>query len=157
MTEAAVLYQWTARKIQPIVLGGVVLVFAAFMILARFVFHSPEAVKALGMALLGSLGGVVPGVITRNEFRLTEAGLDKRLFKENDPKDFETVFRWEELDHVVRTRNGFKFYKPISDRRVMNRLWKKWFSAEYSVEIQAVGADRETVLQILAGRGFPMR
>jgi hypothetical protein len=134
------------------VLFGVILVFAVFAALAHFVFHSPEAVKALGMAALGSLGGVIPGVINRHEFRLTQAGLDKRVFKENDPPDFQKVFAWGELDHVVRTRHGFKFYKPITDKRAIDRWWKKWFSSGYSGEFQVGNRDRPEVTEALRAK-----
>lgn len=150
--DTVVLHQWIARKIRPVIAFGVVLVFLAFMTLAYFIFHSPEAVKALGMAALGSLGGVIASILTRSEFRLTHDGLDKRPYREKDPKEFETVFRWDELDHVVTTRNGFKFYKPISDTRAVGRWWKKWFSDAFSGEVQVESIDRETVGNILRER-----
>ena len=62
-----VLDQWTARKVQPVVLLYLVLVFAGFMALSLFVFHSREAVTALGMAAVAAVFATLPGVLERVE------------------------------------------------------------------------------------------
>ena len=67
-----VLDGWTARKAQPIVVLYVVVVFTAFVALAHFVFHSPQGVKALLVALVGAIGAAVQPLIDKVEYRLTE-------------------------------------------------------------------------------------
>ena len=45
--EPAILYQWSARKLQPVVLVYVALIFTAMTAVAHFLLHSPTAVKAV--------------------------------------------------------------------------------------------------------------
>jgi hypothetical protein len=76
-TGPEILDRWTARRVRPIVLLYIVAVFAAFIAVSIFVFHSPEAVKALVLAAVGALVASVPGVTGRVEYRLTETGIEK--------------------------------------------------------------------------------
>lgn len=152
--DTVVIHRWVARQLRPVIAGGVAFVFLAFMALAHFVFHSPEAVKALGMACLGSLGGVFASILVRFEFVMTETGLEKRMQRNTRPSDFKTVFIWEDLDRIVPTRHGFKYYRPISHRSPLDRFWKKWFSDEFSGEVQVEKGDRDKVMEAVRSRGF---
>ena len=62
---AEVLERWSARKVQPIVVLYLAGVSAACIAAAHFVFHSPEAVKALVVAAVSAMGAAVPGVIEK--------------------------------------------------------------------------------------------
>ena len=73
-----VLYHWSARKLNPIVLLYVAAVFVVFILVAYFVLHSMTAVKALAMAAVASIIPLVPAVISRVEYRLNERVLERR-------------------------------------------------------------------------------
>ena len=64
--ESAVIYQWSARKIQPIVVVYVALVFLGFIAMSFFVFHSRDAIKALIVTGVGSVFSLLPSVLTRD-------------------------------------------------------------------------------------------
>jgi hypothetical protein len=150
--DTQVLDQWTARKVQPVVLLYVVLVFVGFMALALFVFHSREAVTALAMAAVAAVFATVPGVLERVEYRATEAGLEKRAVRKQQPGEFEGLVRWDELDQVVPLKHGFKFFKPIEETSPFRRFWKKHVSDRYSGEVHVATADLERVLGLVEMR-----
>ena len=130
--EAVVLHRWTARQLRPVIVAGVALVFLAFAALAHFVFHSPEAVKALGMACLGSLGGLFASIVVKFDYELNESGLRKGPHRKTKQPDFKSVFTWDELVRIVPTRHGFKYYRSIPHGSALSRFWNKWISDKYS-------------------------
>jgi hypothetical protein len=146
---AAVLDRWSARRIQPIVVLYVAAVFAAFMVLAHFVFHSPEAVKALLIAAVGGIAATVPGVIEKVEYQLTDSGLGKRPLKGKKPSQCKDVFRWDELSRVVPTKHGFKYHKTMNETNSIRRFWKAHISDQYSGEVHAEKDDLDRVLGIV--------
>jgi len=150
--DPVVLRTWRARKLRPVVLWGVVLVFLAFMAVARFVVHSGEAVKALALAAVAALVPLLPGVINRQEFRLTDRGLDRRLHDPKKPREFRVVFAWADLAAVVPTRHGFKYARRLPPSGRARRFWNRHLSDAYSGEVQVEEADRAAVLAILADR-----
>jgi hypothetical protein len=151
------LIEWTARKVQPVVILYVALVFVGFILIAHFVVHSPTAVKALLLASVGAIVPLVPTVLSRLEFRLHARHLERRPVNEKDPKEFATVFTVGELSHIVPTRHGFKFYRPIDVASPFRRFWKLHTSDRYSGEVQVEPADRESVLGALTELGVPSR
>ena len=138
--------RWTARKVRPIVVLYVVLVFAAFMIVAFFVFHSMEAVKALLLAAVAAVGATVPGVMERTEYRMTGAGIDRRPVKPKQTRDFETVFAWSELDRIVPMRHGFKYFKTMDEQGPVRRFWNTHLCDRYSGEVHVECEDLDRVL-----------
>lgn len=154
--EAGVLDQWTARKIQPRIVVYVGVVFAAFMALAHFLFHSPAAVKALAAAGTAAIFQLLLGVVNKVEYRLTESELKKRPLKEKEPAQFESVFRWEELSHVVPIKNGFKYFKQVDQSSKVRQFWNTYLSEAASGEVHLEAEDRERILGVMAGRNIPM-
>lgn len=149
-----VLDRWSARKLRPIVILYVLGVFAAFIVVAIVVFHSQEAVMALLMAAGASVAATVPGVIERVEYRMTGSGVEKRPVKKEKTAEFKEVFRWDDLDHVVPMRHGFKYFKTLRETRPLGRFWKKHFSDQFSGEIHIEQQDLDRVLGMVARRGI---
>jgi len=147
-----ILHRWTARKLHPIVLVWTALVFLAFIALAVFVLHSPAAAKALVLAAIGFLVPLVPGVVARSEYRLTDEGLERRTVSRKEERTFEDVFRWSQLDRVVPMRHGFKFTKRLDEPRRLQRFWKTHLSDRFSGEVHVESGDRERVMAILSDR-----
>jgi len=154
--EPEVLCHWSARKIQPVILLYVGMVFVVFMVLAYFVFHSTEAVKALAATAFAALLPLTLGINSRLEYRLTELGLERRRL-ESKPKDFKDVFRLERLSHIVRIRYGFKYYLPLDEPNPLRRFWKVYVSDKYSGEVHVETADKEGVFEVLTRYGIPIR
>jgi len=152
-----VVYQWSARKLQPIVLLYVAAVFAAMMALAYFVVHSMTAVKALAMTAVAAIVPLVPTVLMRVEYRLTERALDRRPLDKEKPRAYEEVFRLDQLSHIVPLRHGFKFYRPVTDTNPLRRFWKAHVSDEFSGEVHVEKADRERVFESLGRQGISSR
>jgi hypothetical protein len=155
--EPEVLFHWSARKVQPIVILYVAVVFIGFIAVSYFVLHSTTAVKALAMAAVGAIVPLVPAVMGRTEFRLDTQVLERRPKRDENPKDFETVFELGELSHIAPIRQGFKFYKPLDEAGPLRRFWKLHLSDEFSGEVQVESADREKVFGALSGLGVPER
>jgi hypothetical protein len=141
--------RWTARKIPPIVVLYVVLVFVGFMLVSFFVFHSTEAVKALLIATVGAVAATVPGVIERVEYRATDAGIENRPVKKHQPREFETVFSWDELDRVVPMRHGFKYFKRMDEQGSLREFWNTHISDRYSGEVHVEREDLDRVLELV--------
>jgi hypothetical protein len=86
--DPAIELTWKARNVRPAILlyvGGVSVVFIA---IAHFLFRSTEAVEALLLAAMGSVGALIPNLLTRVEYRLTDSGLSKRRLRANKPGEF---------------------------------------------------------------------
>jgi hypothetical protein len=148
--EDRVLYEWSARKIHPMVTVSVMAVFLAFMAVSRFVFHSPAAVKALAVAAFGTLVAMIPSTLGRIEYRFTPSGLEKRPLDRKKPRDFEGVFRWQELSHTIPLKHGFKYYLRMEDTGPAKRFWRTHISEEYSGEFHVEAGDQAEVSEILA-------
>ena len=146
----AILHHWTARRVQPVVILYVIAVFLGFMALAFFLFHSVDAVKALATTGIGTAFAMLPVVFSRIEYELTETGLRKRPFNPKNPKGFQEVFSWEELDHVVPMTHGFKYFRPVEGNGNFARFWKAHVSGAFSGEFPVEQGDRERVRGLLA-------
>jgi hypothetical protein len=153
--EPLVLDQWAARKIQPITVLHVALVFVGCMALAYFVFHSMTGVRALALAAVGFILPLVAGLSSRVEYRLTETGLEQRPLQSKKLQSFQDAFRWDQLDHVVPKKHGIKFYKILNEPKPLRRFWKAHVSDAYSGEIHVETEDRERVLRIVTDHGIP--
>jgi hypothetical protein len=152
----AVLDRWSARKVQPIVVFYVVAVFAVFAVVAHFVFHSTEAVRALAIATLGAVAATVPGVMERVEYRLTESGVEKRSARKS-PGPFQEIFRWPELSRVAPTKHGFKYVKATDEPSPLRRFWRRHFSDVCSGEVHVEREDLERVLGLVERQGIRVR
>lgn len=146
---------WRARRLRPVIIFYVIGVFVAFMALAGFVFHSTEAVKALFFAAIGGTVPLLPAVLSKVEYRWTDRGLEKRPFRPGDPEDFESVFLWDELSHVVPTRCGFKFYKSLPPSGPFRRFWNLHIDDGYSGEVHVDSGDQERALDVIARHRIP--
>jgi hypothetical protein len=151
---AEVLDRWSARKVQPIVILYLLGVFAAFIVASLFIFHSPEAVKALLIAAVGAVAATVPSVLSWVEYRATTSGIEKRTVDKHKPRDFEEVFRWDELSRVVPVKHGFKYSKKMIETKPLRRFWRLHISDRYAGEIQVEGQDLERVLGLVERQGI---
>ena len=151
---SVVLDRWLARKVRPVVVFYVVVVFVAFMAMAHFIFHSPKAVKALLIAAVGVVAATVPGVIEKVEYQLTESGIEKRVMKKKGSGGFADVFRWDELSHIVRMKHGFKYYKTVKEASLLRRFWKTHIIDEFSGEVRVENRDLGRILGIVERRGI---
>jgi hypothetical protein len=155
--EPVVLCHWTARTMEPIVLVWVALVFVAFIALSLFVFHSMSAVKALLAAAVASLVPMVPAVLNRVEYKLTERELTSRRLDPKNPRDYRRVFVLDELSHIVPTRCGFKFFNTLDEPSFLRRFWKTHISDAFSGEVHVAKEDQERVVGVLARQGIAVR
>jgi len=157
-TEAPeVLCNWSARKVPPIVILYVAGVFAGFILIAFFVLHSMTAVKALAMTAVGALVPLVPTVLQMVEYRLNGQEVESRPLNKNDPKPYERLFRLNQLSHIVPTKRGFKYYRPLKEKNPLRRFWKLHISDGFSGEVHVERADLAQVLDTLAQQGIPIR
>lgn len=154
--ESTVLLSWSARKIQPVVVVQVILVFLAFILMAHFLFHSREAIIALAAAAVGSLVPLLPGVMTRTEFRLTDRGLESASPGKEGRGEPRELFTWDELSHLVPGKDGFKFYKSFEASGWWDRFRKNHISDRWSGEFQVEKEDRPRVAELLQERAIPM-
>ena len=143
---STVLDSWSARRIRPIVVVYVVVVFAVFAAIAHFIVRSPEAVKALLMAAVGTVAATVPGVMGKIEYRMTASGIERRTLNEKNPGKYEGVFRWEELSLVVPMKHGFKYHKVMDEGNPVRRFWQRHVSDRSSGEIHVEKHDLERIL-----------
>jgi hypothetical protein len=151
-------YTWTARELKPRVVLYVLLVFLAFMALAEFGFHSTAAVKALFLAAIPSVAGMIPGLLSRTEYNVTGSGMWKRSLKragKGDPSPSKEVFSWDQVDRIVPTSEGFKYYTRIEDKGLFRRVLKLHVLAGHSGEVHVETEDRDRVWATLASHGFP--
>jgi len=155
--EAQVLYRWSARRVQPVVLLYVAAVFVGMMSISHFVVHSAATVKALALTVVGAIVSLVPAVAGRMEYRLTEQGLEQRSPGEKKSGGFKHVFQMDQLSRVVPKRHGFKYYKKLDESNAVRRFWKLHFSDVYSGEVHAEATDQERVLEILSLNGIRCR
>jgi hypothetical protein len=149
-----VLDHWSARKVRPVVVFYVVVVFVAFMAMAHFIFHSPKAVKALLIAAVGGVAATIPGVIEKVEYRLTESGIEKSVTKKKGSGGFADVFRWDELNHILPMKHGFKYYKIVNETSLLRRFWQTHISDEFSGEVRVEKKDLGRILGMVERRGI---
>ena len=155
--QPEVAYQWSARKLQPIILLYVAVVFVAMIALAYFVVHSLTAVKALAMTAVAAIVPLVPTVLMRVEYRLTGETLDRRPVDSEKPRALEELVRLDQLSHIVPMRHGFKFYKNLKEPNPLRRFWKLHVSDKYSGEVHVEKQDQRRVSELLAQHGIPCR
>jgi hypothetical protein len=146
---------WTARSVRPVTALYVVAVFVGSMALAHFVFHSPDAVKALALACTGAVVPLMANILGRTEYRLSEAGLEKRRVQSKEPREFKTLFRWDELSHLTPTGTGYKFYKEIRSSSRLSRFLKLHLSTGFSGEFHVEDGERDRILAVIQQKGIP--
>ena len=146
---------WTARTVRPRIAAYVAAVFLGFMAVAHFVFHSGEAVKALFLTAIGAIAATVPSILTRLEYRIDEGGLHKRPVRKRDPEDFEKVFMWDDVNYVIPTHSGFKYYKHFESTNPLIRFAKLHLLSGVSGEIHVQEADRNPVREAIRKRNIP--
>lgn len=149
-------YRWTARKVRPIIALYVLGVFGGFMVMAQFVFQSPDAVKALFLAAIGGLVSLVPGLRAKYEYRLNESGVARRRVSEKEPGEFEDLFVWEDVSDFAPTSSGFKYMTKVEEAGPLLRFLKRHVLSGYSGEIQVEGGDKEWVRGLLNQRSLPL-
>lgn len=149
-----VLDHWSARRVHPVIVLYILAVFAAFIVISHFIFHSQAAVKALVIAAVGAVIATLPNLLGRIEYRLTESGVEKRVLGRQSPLMFEKVFRWEELSHVVPVRRGFKFFKQVPESSPLRRFWNLHISDRFSGEVHAEKQDLQRVLGLVERQGI---
>jgi len=154
--DTGVEHIWSARSVRPVIALYVSGVFCGFIALAHFVFHSPEAVKALFLTAIGSVASLVPAIRNRFEYRLTEDGLSKRPLSENKPREFKEIFLWDELSHLVPTGSGFKYFKKIKERSPIVRFFRLHVSGDLSGEFRVERGDLEKVRALIDRRAVPI-
>ena len=145
--------QWQARIMQPtFVLSYLAVVFGSLIAIAFFVFDSIAGVTSLVVAALGAVVALLPSILTRIEYRLSEEGVEKRRVRQQDPAPFKEIFRFPELDYIVPIRNGFKFCKKMDPAPPLREFLNRHFSDEYSGEVHLEKEDRSRILAHLAER-----
>lgn len=149
-------HTWSARNVRPVVAVWVVGVFVGFIALSHFVFHSTEAVKALLVTAVGAVGALVPSILTRLEYRLTDAGLARRRGSEKGSRELKVLFLWEELSHFVPTRTGFKYFKKMDEPNPLVRFFKLHISGDHSGEIHVEAEDLPRVRALIDARAVPV-
>ncbi len=149
-----VLERWSARKVQPTVILYVVVVFAVFIALAVFVFHSATGAKALVIAAAAGVAAAVPGVIEKVEYQLTELGIKKRRLDPRRPGQFDEVFRWDQLSRVVPMNHGFKYFKTVNETNPLRRFWTVHLSDRFSGEVHVEKKDLEPILRAFERQGI---
>ncbi len=154
--DPTVEHEWRARTIRPMIGVYVAGVFVGFMALAQFVFHSREAVAALFFTGVGSLVALLPNMMARMEYRLTEAGLEKRPRGGGEGRPFKKVFDWDELGHLVQTSSGYKFYKRIGPSGAVSRMIKLHLLGDHSGEFHVEPDDLPQVKSILEQHRIPL-
>ena len=155
--DSEVLCRWTARKMQPVVLLWVALVFLALIVVTYVVFHSMKGVMALFLGAIGYIVPLVPMILNRLEYRLTEQKIEKRKLDEVKPGEFAAVVEVDHLSHIVPIRYGFKYYKPLEEKNPFRRFWKMHISDGFSGEVRVERADLSRVLDALGRRGVAVR
>jgi hypothetical protein len=149
-----ILDRWSARKVQPVVIVYLLGVFAAFIAASLVIFHSPDAVKALLIAAVGAVTATLPSVLSRVEYRATSSAIEKRSVDKHNPREFEEVFRWDELSRIVPVRHGFKYSKKTIEANSLRRFWRLHLSDRYSGEIHVEKRDLERVLGLIERQGM---
>jgi hypothetical protein len=144
-----VLDRWLARNVQPVVVLYLVAVFAALIAVSHFVFDSAEAVKALVIAAVGTVGATLPSILGKVEYQATASGIEKRKVDEKKPREFEEAFSWDELSHVVPIKHGFRYFKELDETRSLRRFWKLHVSDQHSGVIHVEKLDLERVLGLV--------
>ena len=148
---------WISRKLHPIILFYVLLVFGAFITASHFVFHSADAVKALAIAAFAFIIALLPAILVKIEYRATDAGVEKRSIKAGKPGSYTDAFQWNELHHVVFVKNGFKYFKHMDARGPILRFLYTQFSDKFSGEIHVEPADWGQVEALLVKREVTVR
>jgi hypothetical protein len=153
-TDPPIVDQWQARAVQPtFILLYLTVVFAALIALALFVFDSISGVTSLVVTGVGAVVALLPSLLTRIEYRLSESGLKRRRVRQQDPAPFKELFRFPELDYIVPLRHGFKFYKKMESTSPLRDFFNRHFSDKYSGEVHLEKADRGRILTHLTERG----
>ena len=155
--DSEILCHWSARRIQPRTLFYVIGVFAVFIMLSYFVFHSMPAVKALALTAFGAIVSIIPGVVGRVEYRLTDQGLERRPINQKRPGGYKNVFNLSQLSHIVQKRHGLKYYLNLEESNPLKRFWKSYFSDAFSGEVHIEKTDRERVIEALRQRRISCR
>ncbi|MBN1551396.1 hypothetical protein JW979_08005 [bacterium] len=154
--EPEILITWSARKMQPIIIFYVALVFLGFMAAAHFIFHSMTGVKALAIGAVGYIVPLFASMMSKTEYQVTTSGLNSRPLNTKNPREFKNVFQWEQLSHIKPIQHGFKYYKQIIVSGAFRRFWKTCISDAFSGEVHVESKDRAAIMNILKERKIPL-
>lgn len=141
--------RWSARKMQPVVLIYVGLVFLIFILLSYFIFHSMDAVKALAITGGTFILTGLPAVTKRIEYRLTKHSLEQRPLVKNKVPTYSQVFPLDQFSHIKLMQHGFKFYLHRDEMNSLRRFWKMHVLTGYSGVVPVEKRDMERVLGVL--------
>lgn len=156
-TDPEIQIDWTARKLQPIVLLYVAAVFVVLIAVVILVFDSMNAVKALALTAVAAVVPLVPSVLAKVDYRCGGGLLEQRPHNEKEPQDFEAIVRLDELSHIKPMRHGFKYYRPVDETNPLVRFWKLEFSDQYSGEVHVEPDDQEKVMELMRRQGVAVR
>jgi len=146
--------RWQARTMQPIIIVFyIAVVFAVLIPLAIFVFNSIAGITTLVVTAVGAIVPLLPSLLSRVEYRLSESGIEKRPVRRQNPAPFKELFRFPELDYIVPLKHGFKYYKKMDSTTPLRVFINRNFSDKYSGEVHLEKADRRRILAHLAERG----
>lgn len=151
--EQEILLEWSARKVRPIILVWLALIFLVAMAGVWFTVHTREAVMALLAAGAAAIGSAVPGVVNRIGYRATVDVLEKLPPSKKKKREFVTVFRWDELSHVRPGKYNVKYFKHLAEPNVLRRFWKLHISDSYSGEFHMEAENRDEILAMLERLG----
>jgi len=149
-----VIDRWQARTMQTtFIVSYIGVVLAVLIPLAIFVFDSIAGIMTLAATAVGAIVPLLPNLRSKIEYRLSEAGLEKRRLRREHPAPFKELFRFPDLDYIVPNRRGFIYYKKMEATTPLRAFINRNLSDNYSGEVHLETADRERVLARLAERG----
>lgn len=148
-----ILLEWSARKVRPVVLVWLALIFLTCLVVAYFIARSKETITALLAAGATALGTTAPSVMNKVVYRATPDTLEKLPPGKKKKQEYVTVFRWDELSHVKPGKHTFKYFKRFEEPNAVKRFWKLHVSDAWSGEFHVEDGNREEVLALLERLG----
>lgn len=137
---------WSARKMPPIVIVYVVLIFITFMAISYWGLHSTTAAKTLAFTAIGSIVPLMPLAFARIEYQLTKQKLESRSYIKKATKPYAVLFKVDQVNYIVRTGSGFKYYLKFEEKNGFKRFVKKHVSDKYGGEVKIEKPDVEKIL-----------
>lgn len=155
-TSSDVCY-WSARKMPPIIIVYVVLIFIAFAAISYWGLHSTTAAKTLAFTAIGSIVPLMPLAFARIEYQLSQQKLESRSSIKKTVKPYTELFRLDQVSYIVRIRSGFKYYLTFKEDNKILRFFKKHISDKYAGEIKVEKSDAERIIAEFEKYGIDIR